>query len=134
MEGVLVVSHGDFGKGLVDSARFIIGANLSQLTYCCYEKDDDQGSFHKKINEAFNEVDQGDGVIILLDVAAGTCLKEAAMLLKEKVEIIAGVNVPLLLEILTKRMTGKALDKEELIGKGQQGMIDVRDYLAHRLN
>ncbi|MBQ6335092.1 MAG: PTS sugar transporter subunit IIA [Erysipelotrichaceae bacterium] len=134
MEGILIISHGNYAQGLVDSARFIIGNNLRQLECVCYNRNDDQDSFHEKVLKAFKEVDSGDGVYILLDVAAGMCLKEAALLLNDKVEIISGVNVPLLLEVLTKRMTGNALDKQDLIAKGQAGLVDVREYLAWRLN
>jgi len=134
MKGILVVSHGTFAKGIVDTARYIVGENLSQLSYCCYEKEDDPESFHKKIVSAFDEVDKGDGVIILLDLATGRCLKEAAFLLNEKVEIMAGVNVPLLLEVLTGRMSGDVPGTGSLIEKGQRGLIDVRKYLADTLN
>lgn len=130
MKGVLVVSHGNFARGMVETARFIFGHDILQLDYCCLDNNDNPVSFEKQLSEKCEKADSGDGVIILLDIYGGVCMKKAAMLYGRNVEIICGANMPLLMEILTKRMYDNAIDIGSLIDKGRAGITDLRTKLA----
>lgn len=128
MQGVLVISHGELAKGLVDSAKFIFGENIPQLSFCCYDHSSSVMNFDEKLRKAYASVDGGDGVIVLVDILGGVCYKRALLLMDEQTEIIVGANLSLVLEILTKRMSNEKLNIDSLIEKGREGMFNVRNH------
>lgn len=130
MKGVLVVSHGDFAKGMTDTARFIFGSDISQLDNCCLLKGQDPADFEKELHRKYDKVDSGDGVIILLDMYAGISMKKAALMYRKKTEIICGANIPMLMEILTKRTYQKDLNIAQIVKCSRGSITDLRDKLA----
>lgn len=127
MKGVLLVSHGESAKGMVNSARYIMGDQIRQLTYCCYTPKTDLNTFREKLKKRFDSVDGGDGVIILIDVMSGVTFQEAAKLIREDVDMLAGVNITMLLEVLTKRIYQENLDLNSVVEKARMGIYNIRE-------
>lgn len=132
MKGVLVVSHGKMARGLVESARFIMGDAISQLEYCCYEKESTPSSFERDLKDKRQKIDTSEGIIILMDIASGTAFQKTVLLLQDNVEIITGVNMPLLMEVLTRRHYDSLDNINDLIEKGRQNIWNVREHLPER--
>ncbi len=124
MVGIVLISHGEMARGMADSATLFCGDEIPQLEYCCLYADDAQDDFGLKLEEAIAKVDSGDSVLLLADMFGGTPCNQAAARLGEKVDCIAGVNFPLLLELLNSREDG--LNLEELVETGKSGVIDVK--------
>ena len=131
MKGVLLVSHGESAKGLVNSARYIMGDQIRQLAYCCYTPETELNAFREKLKKSFDSVDGGEGVIILIDVMSGVTFQEAAKLIREDVDMIAGVNTTMLLEVLTKRIYQEDLDLKSVVEKSRMGIYNIREKEIH---
>lgn len=129
MKGIVLTSHGTLAQGLAHAATFFMGDPVEQLTYCCLKQDSAPEEFGRELKEAIMRVDTGDGVVILADLLGGTPCNQAVRLLNDKVDLIAGMNFPILLELLTGRMMGD-VDLAALMENGRSGICDVKAVLG----
>ena len=129
MKGIVLISHGELAKGMAHSATFFMGDSIQQLEYCCLEQDTSPDKYAEELAGAIERVDSGEGVVILADLFGGTPCNRAAMGLNDRTELIAGMNFPLLLELLTARM-GAAVDTAALAESGRSAICDVKALLA----
>ena len=102
MVGLVVASHGRLADELVATAEQIVG-KLPAVATCNIEPGTSVEDLRVKMRQAFEAVDQGDGVIIMADLFGGTPCKESLMMCSErceggKFEVLAGVNLPMLLK------------------------------------
>jgi len=103
MVSVLVVTHGNLAEELVKAARQIVG-EVGRLAYLAIGWDDDVATARQKIEEAVRAADDGEGVAILTDMFGGTPTNISLSLLeKERVEIVTGVNLPMLIKYTNLR-------------------------------
>ena len=103
MVGVLVVTHGNLARELVQAARRIVG-EVRELQALAIDWDDEVAAAGSAIQEAVKEIDQGHGVLILTDMFGGTPTNISLSFLREgKVEIITGVNLPMLIKFCNLR-------------------------------
>lgn len=103
MIGIVIVTHCNLGQELIRSAEFIVGGlnRTRAVSLNPGEKDED---LRGKIAEAIEQVDKGDGVIILTDMFGGTPSNISLSFLSEgKVEVVTGVNLPMLIGLSSKR-------------------------------
>lgn len=104
MIGVLIISHGNFSTELLKSAELIIGKqeNVSTLNL---NADDDIQILSQKVSEQINEMDQGQGVLILTDLFGGSPSNVTLANMKNKDNVcgICGVNLPMVIEALVLR-------------------------------
>lgn len=118
MIGVLVVTHGNLGNELVKVAELIKGSLQGTL---CISVDATKGldDLRKEITAAIRKVDSGAGVLILTDLFGGTPSNVSAFLKEGKVEVVTGVNLPMLLKVPDVR------EKENDLAKFA---AEIRDY------
>lgn len=116
-------------KGMIHSASMFFGEQIEQLDHCCLNPSDDPESFGKQIKAAIKKVDTGEGVIILADLLGGTPFNQSIFTLNEKIDLIAGVNFALFLELLSAR-TFSEPDISSLVEIGKNGLVDAKTYLA----
>jgi PTS system mannose-specific IIA component len=110
MVGVLVVSHGRFAETLISSVQSIVG-NLQRIKGVSIWPKDREKEIKDRIQKNMAEVDDGDGVVILTDVMGGTPTNLSFSFLEdEKVEVVTGVNMPMLLALSSYRR-GKSLEE-----------------------
>jgi PTS system mannose-specific IIA component len=115
MIGIVVVSHGQLGKALVDSAEMILQEKVKNVL--CFSI----SSITTRINEmrdellcCIDQVKEDQGVIVLTDLFGGTPSNLSISLLGIRpVEVIAGVNLPMLLKLLTLRDQCPGLDLKD---------------------
>jgi PTS system mannose-specific IIA component len=99
MIGVLITTHGNLGTELLNAAEMIKG-HLNGVA--CLSVDQEKGvdDLRKEISTAIKKLDQGQGVLILTDLFGGTPSNFSLSFIKEgKVEVVTGVNLPMLLKI-----------------------------------
>ncbi|MFH0787564.1 MAG: PTS sugar transporter subunit IIA [Pseudomonadota bacterium] len=109
MIGIVIVTHCNLGRELVRSAEFIVGS-LSQTLAVSLNPDDQEKALRGKIAEAIEKVDTGEGVILLTDMFGGTPSNISLSFLADgKVEVVTGVNLPMLIGLASKR-EGKILN------------------------
>jgi PTS system mannose-specific IIA component len=103
MLGLLVVTHGRLADEMVDALRMVVG-EVDAVEAVSLGWNDDVDEVRRRIEEALAKVDRGRGVLLLTDMFGGTPTNEALSLHEHgKVEIITGVNVPMLVKFTNLR-------------------------------
>jgi PTS system mannose-specific IIA component len=100
MVGIVIVTHGRLAQELVETTRIIVGKNVDHIIPISVGWNDDMADIQKTISTAISKVDQGDGVLVLTDMFGGTPSNISLSFLSDKVEIITGVNLPMLIKIV----------------------------------
>lgn len=112
MIGILVVTHANLGSTLIETVEFILGGEQEKLSSVSINIQDNPDSLRKKIKTGINKVSTDKGVLILTDMFGGTPSNLSYSFLEEgHVEVISGVNLPILLKAANIR---KKLDMEAL--------------------
>ena len=97
--GVVVVSHGQLATELLNAAEMIVG-ELPQFTAVSIGWHDDVDVAREAIARAIAKVDRGHGVLLLTDMFGGTPSNLGLTFLEAgRIEIITGVNLPMLLKL-----------------------------------
>jgi mannose PTS system EIIA component len=103
MIGLILVTHGTLADEFVVAMEHVVGPQ-KQIATVCIGPRDDMEQRRKDIATAIKTVDNGEGVIILSDLFGGTPSNLSISLLDAgKVEVIAGVNLPMLIRLESAR-------------------------------
>ncbi|HEX9910476.1 MAG TPA: PTS fructose transporter subunit IIA [Desulfatiglandales bacterium] len=107
MIGLLIVTHCDLGKELLNAAEFILG-KIEAVDTIAITETSGTDLLRKKIEGKVGALDRGDGVLILTDMFGGTPSNLSLSFLKEgKIEVLTGVNLPMLIAIVQNRPNSK---------------------------
>ncbi len=102
MIGVIVVTHCHLSEELIAAARLVVGEELKQFEAVSIAPSEGSEEIRKKIVTAIRRLDGGQGVLILTDMYGGTPSNISLSFLEEKkIEVITGVNLPMLLKLAT---------------------------------
>ena len=113
MIGVVVVTHGQLAIELVNAAEMIVG-DLPQFTAVSIGWHDDVNDAREDIEKAIERVRGEEGVLLLTDMFGGTPSNLGMTFLeKDRLEVITGVNLPMLIKLASLRQT-EALDRAAL--------------------
>ena len=105
MIGLVLVTHGRLATEFVTAMEHVVGPQRA-IAPICIGPDDDMESRRADIANAIAEVDSGRGVIVLTDLFGGTPSNLAISLMRPgKVEVIAGINLPMLIRLEGARRT-----------------------------
>ena len=127
MIGVVVASHGGLCRELLITAEMILGP-AAQTAAAPLAAGVSLQDFAAQLRQAVAAVQQEAGVLLLADLAGGTPCNVAAVLAaqSEEIKVVTGVNLPMLLEVLSRR---EGLSLEELtelaVVAGQGGVCCV---------
>ncbi len=104
MIGILLITHGELGHALLDCIRHVTNRDQAQLASLAVGACDDPAQITARARTLLEQLDQGAGVLILTDIYGATPANAAMRLCRPgHVEVVAGVNVPMLLRVLTYR-------------------------------
>ncbi len=110
MIGLVLVTHGRLAEELRSAMEHVVGPQRAVATVCI-GPDDDMERRREDIRESIASVDQGDGVVLLTDILGGTpCNLAVSLADKTRVDVIAGVNLPLLVKLAKIRGTERLAD------------------------
>lgn len=110
MIGLVIVTHGALAREFVAAMEHIVGPQ-DKVETVCIGPEDNMELRRQDILDAVARVETGDGVILLTDMFGGTPSNLAISILKEaNVEVIAGVNLPLLVKLSGVRKTASLAD------------------------
>jgi PTS system mannose-specific IIA component len=132
MVGVVLVTHGNLGQELLATASAIVGG-LEATRSVAIATGDSAEQIREKMAAAIGEVDSGDGVLVLTDMFGGTPANVALSFLDERrVEVVTGVNLPMLLKLGTAREGAATLwEIAQLIATyGQKNIVFASDLLG----
>src|SRR5215204_4927088 len=105
MIGMVLVTHGRLAAEFVAALEHVVGAQ-SQIAAVCIGPEDDMEQRRQDILRSIGEVDSGDGTVLLTDMFGGTPSNLAISVMdRGKVEVIAGVNLPMLIKLASLRQS-----------------------------
>jgi PTS system mannose-specific IIA component len=133
MIGAVIVAHGRLAQELMHTAEMIVGP-LSQIKPVSIDVNDEVNSARERIRKAIKGVDNGSGVIIFTDMFGGTPSNISLSFLDElKVEVVTGINLPMLLKMVTTSEEPTSLrDFANILKKKGQESIHVASEFLHR--
>src|SRR5690349_21491894 len=103
MIGLILVTHGRLAEEFVSAMEHVVGPQTAIATVCIGPSDDMEKR-RKEIAASIKKVDSGAGAIILTDLFGGTPSNLAISLLDAgRVEVIAGINLPMLIRLAKAR-------------------------------
>lgn len=128
MIGILIIAHGTLGESLIHCASHVMGKRPPALKQLNVGTNDDPVKLLPQAQQLIEELDEGDGVLILSDIYGATpCNLVNQLVVAGRVEGVAGVNLPMLVRTLTYRNG----DLRVLVGKalsgGREGVIHFTD-------
>ncbi|RKF21916.1 PTS sugar transporter subunit IIA [Altericroceibacterium spongiae] len=105
MIGIILVTHGQLAEEFVRAMEHVVGEQDAVATVCIGPNDDMEVR-RQEIADAILSVDSGKGAVILTDLFGGTPSNLAISLMEAgKVEVIAGINLPMLIRLAGARKT-----------------------------
>jgi PTS system mannose-specific IIA component len=127
--GIVVVTHGQLAAELVNAARTIVG-EIPLIRAVSIGWADDMGAARQAIDRALAEVGEG-GVLVLTDMFGGTPTNVTLPCLSDRVEIVTGVNLPMLIK-LTGLREGELIEVARVIRDQGKGAIYVASEVLGR--
>ena len=127
--GVVLVTHGNLATELVKVMEHVVGPQ-TQLTTITIGPDDDMEKRREDILSSVQLVDKGLGAIILTDMFGGTPSNLAISIMEQaNIDIIAGVNLPMLIKLASVRSTETISDAVAQAREAGQKYIMVASHV-----
>jgi PTS system mannose-specific IIA component len=104
MIGILIATHCTLGEALIEAAEFITGSKPENTVPVTIDLNESAEKLRNKIADGIKRVDTKEGVLILTDMFGGTPSNLSYTFLEEgRVEVVSGVNLPMLIRALNTR-------------------------------
>jgi mannose PTS system EIIA component len=128
MIGILVISHEPLGTALIRCTRHVFGRLPPQLAALDIIPDEDPTLAQQTARDLLSRINDGTGALVLTDVFGATPSRIARALGEpHRVEVLAGVNLPMLLKALSLRREGMPLEEmvEQLLVSARSAVMRV---------
>jgi len=134
MIGFVIVTHGELGRELLETSALIMPKDRTNLRHVAIGADEETAVATEKIGQSIKNVDFGEGVILLTDMFGGTPSNIGITFLEEgKVEVVSGVNLPMLLKTSMLESHNTLREAAEDIRRfGSESITVASDLLAPR--
>ena len=131
MIGIVVVTHGNLAEELISAVKFVLSEEPSvKLAGVSLDPSKEFDTFKKLIENSIKSVDGGDGILLVTDMFGGTPSNISLTFLdEEKIEVISGVNLPMLLKLSTLKSDVKLNDAIKIAEKAGRDNIIVASKL-----
>ena len=126
---VIVVSHGSYAKGLVDTAQMIAGEQ-KELEAFGLESEDSVDTLREKIRACIEQTSAGEEILVLTDLFYGSPFNVVISLMSEyDLYHVTGINLPLMMEVVMGRYAGKSAQQlcKDLLKAAPDTVKDVRE-------
>ena len=132
MVGILIVAHGTLGESLIHCASHVMGTRPPQLMQIGVTVHDDPAQILPQALRLVKQLDHGSGVLVLADVYGATPGNIAArLLIPNRVEGVAGVNLPMLVRALTYRDEPLKTVVAKAMSGGVEGVLRMPPAIEH---
>ena len=134
MIGILLLSHGGMAEGMLDSCKLFFGDDIPGVRALCLEAGCNIDDFDAQIGQAIAELDDGAGVVGLVDLMGGTPFNRCALNFRsDRFQVITGMNFTMLLELLGTRdgyEDVSELDIDNLMEVGRNGIMNMNKMFS----
>ena len=118
MIGLVILAQKEMGEGLLNAVEHVLGTRPSGLEVQPIDYHQSPETLTQALTVRLQKIDQGDGVLILVDIYGSSHTNAACWLLSPgRIELVSGVNLPMLVRVLNYRH----LPMNELLRKAQSG-------------
>lgn len=122
--GVLLITHEDVGAALLETATSTLGMCPLNTLAIGVKRSDDPHDVLKIARSLVNEVDCGDGILVLTDMYGSTPSNIANLLLDdERIKTIAGLNLPMLIRLFNYPRLSRDKLLEKAVDGGREGVL-----------
>ncbi len=129
MIGMVLVTHGRLAEEFIAALEHVVGPQ-DNIAAVCIGPDDDMEQRRLEILEGCAKVDTGRGAVLLTDMFGGTPSNLAISIMDQaKVEVIAGINLPMLIKLVQVRATEEMAEAVSLAREAGQKYINVASSL-----
>jgi PTS system ascorbate-specific IIA component len=126
MIGILIVAHDKLGESLIGAVTHVLGQRPPQFEVFPVAATDDPLLLLPKAREAVARLDTGEGVLVFSDIYGATpCNLACKVLAPGRVEVVSGVNLPMLVRAFTYRTKGMETMIKKAISGGCEGVLRV---------
>lgn len=127
---IVVVTHGTWGQALLETSEIFLGPQ-EKLVFVPLNLDESPEGFVEKIEHVLAEIADDREVLFLVDLRGGTPWNIIAVLTrKRKLQCVAGLSLPMLLEVLPRRAGLSAAELAEIAAEaGREGVINLATVL-----
>lgn len=131
--GVVVVTHADYGKELIRAAEFILGP-LDNCGSVGIDGGQEVEKTVQQLKDTVKKYDAGKGVMVLTDMFGGTPTNLSLSLLgSRKLEVVTGVNLPMLLKVLNSNNSNLSDIAAEAKDAGGRGIVVAGEVLRSKV-
>jgi PTS system ascorbate-specific IIA component len=124
MIGILIITHGTLGDSLLECANHMLGKTPPQIASLAISSKDDPNTVIPKAIKLVTNVNSGDGVLVLSDMYGATpCNIVTQILQPGVVEGVAGVNLPMLVRVMTYRHEPLLVLVDKALSGGREGVV-----------
>lgn len=133
MNQILLASHGDLAKGMLQTVSMLIGELDNIYAFSSYR--DDENALLYRINEKIKTLNKSDEIYILTDIFGGSVNNEVLTLLNQpNITLIAGMNLGLVVGIATQADKINESELNRIIQESQQGIINCNAFLEKEMH
>jgi PTS system ascorbate-specific IIA component len=126
MIGILIIAHDTLPESLVKAVTHVLGTRPPQFETLSVSASDDPFNLLPAARECVRSLDTGEGVLIFSDIYGATpCNLAGKLLVPGRVEVIAGVNLPMLVRAFTYRAKGMGTLITKAISGGCDGVLHI---------
>jgi len=126
MISIIILAQQDMANGLINAIEHVLGNRPQALDVQPIDYHESQEALAQALDTRIQRLDQGHGVLILADIYGSSHTNAACRLLKPgRVELVSGVNVPMLLRVLSHRRLGMAELVRKALSGGTDGIVSA---------
>ena len=132
MIGLVIFAHENLGDALMRCVTHVLGARPPLFESFAIGSRDDAFSLLPQARKLISSMDQGEGVLILSDVYGATpCNLACKLIVPGRVEVVAGISLPMLVRSFTYRDKGLATMVSKAVSGGRDGVLHVEPSPLH---
>lgn len=124
--GLVLVTHGQIGKSLLEVAEFILAQSLAEVGFVSFRQSAMENTGEEEIKRAISAADQGQGVLVMTDIGGASPFNQVASVLPDcGVELVTGLNLAMLIRAWNYRQQAA----HQLALLAAEGAIrDIREF------
>lgn len=131
MIGLLLASHGELCKGIENSLNLVMGEQENVITLPLYS-DSNIDEYSMELERKIDELNDGDGVIVMVDLLGGSpCNRVSRLVQSKKIKVLTGMNLPMVFSFVEARLQGMNLDDAaaHCLKFSKEGIYDLASFI-----
>lgn len=125
MTGIILITHGRLGRELINAAEFILG-KIEKVECISIEPNLEPERLHQSLTKTVKQLQSNAGILILTDMFGGTPNNiSLAFHQQGKVEVVTGVNLPMVIKAVTDRKSKSLTELAGVVGASGRDSISV---------